>query len=553
MKNVLKTLAVFVLLAGTLIVAAPPTYIVAATATYYPDADVETTSCDGFVIHTQSTSTWSTLVNGAGTGADSAGSTALIRITDELTAQYASLTRGILVFDTSGLPDGATVTGATLSLYGNAKLDQKSCTPNINIYSAAPASDTNLVAGDYDSLGSTAYSSAISYGDWSTAGYNNFTLNSTGYGVISTTGVSYFGVRNANYDVANVAPGIDSDGKQSYLSFYTADQGVGYKPKLVVTYYTIATPSITAKAASSVATTTARLNAQIADDGLEACEVRFGYGTTTQAAVDFADYDTLTEWGGSYTTGQNPYVDVSSLVTDTTYYYRVQAKNSAGTVTSTDEITFDTLASLNEPTNFNALPSATSVALSWVKGVGASTTLIRFSYTTYPTDETEGEELYSGAGSSYTHSGVASGTTIYYSAFGESGGSYSSSYATALVTTLAGTGGELIFDDIEEPSNWFLDVDYTTQSGMFYYGTINDIADNLDMPRNTVWSLSALIIAMAGGFLVYAPRQSLLGGGAVMLIVMAISSAMWLIPGWILFVTLLILGGFGILHQRGGI
>lgn len=501
MKNVLKTLAVFVLLAGTLIVAAPPTYIVAATDTIVPDGD-------GAV------NAW----------APSSGTDRYSRVNDGSTSTY-------ITHDTPYV-----YTTFIFARIGSTNYELASISQGTSWGTVYRNSTTN-----------PATSSAWTWDD----------VNNAQFGVAVATSASTYDYQFFTFDATSGTGDIDYlRFKTTHMRYYT---GSTYVPRVAVfeieVNYTIpiGAPEIESKAASSVAKTTARLNAQIADDGGEACEVRFGYGTTTQAAVDFADYDTLTAWSGAYTIGQNPYVDVSSLTADTTYYYRVQAKNSAGTVTSTDEITFDTLAGLNEPTNFNALPSATSVALSWVKGVGASTTLIRFSYTTYPTDETEGQELYSGAGSSYTHSGVASGTTIYYSAFGESGGSYSSSYATALATTLAGTGGELDFNDIEEPSNWFLDVDYTTQSGMFYYGTINDISDNLDMPRNTVWSLSALIIAMAGGFLVYVTRQSLLGGGAVMLIVMAISSAMWLIPGWILFVTLLILGGFGILHQRGGI
>ena len=374
-------------------------------------------------------------------------------------------------------------------------------------------------------------------------------MNATGLAAINLTGATEIGIRNVNYDVANVAPSW-----QSYVSaniyWYTADQGAGYKPKLELTYYQVTSPEITADDESNVGQTTARLNSTLDNDGNDTCEVRFGYGETTQTAENFTSYDTVTDWVDGYETGEHPYIDVSSLSSDTTHFYRVQARNDAGTTTSSNEITFDTEADLNEPDNFIGIPTAISVALKWTKGIGASTTLIRYSFESYPTTTSSGTELYSSTGSNTTHTGLLSGTTVYYSAWGESGGGYSSSYETLMVTTLAGSATETDLTTPVEPANWFIDIDYTTQQNNPMYSTINDIADRLSVPRTTTWMSAAIIIAMIAAFAVYLWRKNLFIATVVLLIMMIIPSAQNLVPGYLIFITAVVIIGIGLNQRR---
>ncbi len=205
-------------------------------STFRPDANPESTSVDGWASHNENTTTWSVLVNGAGSYFDDdAGSLSVyIAFNDP---NWTSLARSIFLFDTSALPDDDTISAATLSLYGYNKDDTLSIAPDINIYSSNPASNTALANGDYDSLGSTAFSSVISYANWDTAGYNDFVLNSSGKSAISKTGISKFGGRNANYDVANSAPSTPGVNGSSKLYCYFAEQtGTDNDPKLVVTH-----------------------------------------------------------------------------------------------------------------------------------------------------------------------------------------------------------------------------------------------------------------------------------------------------------------------------
>ena len=146
--------------------------------------------------------------------------------------------RGIFLFNTSSLPDNCSIVKAVFSLYGWYKVDTFTVpiAPDVNVYSSNPASDTHLVGEDYATLGSTPFcDTPITFARWSTTGYNDFVLNAAGRAAISKTGITKLGTRNANYDVAGVAPNWESD-KAAQLISWAAEKGDEYKPKLVITY-----------------------------------------------------------------------------------------------------------------------------------------------------------------------------------------------------------------------------------------------------------------------------------------------------------------------------
>ncbi|MBN1692598.1 MAG: hypothetical protein JW845_03485 [Dehalococcoidales bacterium] len=204
--------------------------------TFYPDASPESSSVDGIVGETTKQS-FASLVADVGDGSnDSIESYYICSLAaDTVSNIWYNIFRGIFLFDTSGLPDNASITGATLSIYGYSKFDTVGWLPDINIYSSNPASNTTLVNGDYDSLGTVAFATAIGYNDWNTSGYNDFAFNSDGLNAISKTGISKFGTRNANYEVAG-SPPTWASGQYYAMMGRFAESGEGYKPKLVVTY-----------------------------------------------------------------------------------------------------------------------------------------------------------------------------------------------------------------------------------------------------------------------------------------------------------------------------
>jgi hypothetical protein len=201
--------------------------------TFYP-------SLDGYVDHFQTNQTWATIHDAAGNTADnvSAYSGTVQIVSTSTTNTWSAIVRSIYLFDTSALPDNAIISSATFSVYGGDKVDQGSWSPTMNIYSVNPSSNTSLTATDYATFGTTTYcDAAITYANMNAAGYNNFTLNSTGLSNISKTGITKIGLREATYDVANSAPTYVAS-KQFYFRGYYSEQGAGYQPKLVVTYTT---------------------------------------------------------------------------------------------------------------------------------------------------------------------------------------------------------------------------------------------------------------------------------------------------------------------------
>lgn len=219
---------------------------IGASQTFYPDADPETTSVDGSVTEFQTNGvTWATIRAAAGTDQNDSCAEPYSPHIQHGSAggdKWRYLRRFILVFPPASIPDDATFTGATLSLYAYGKNDDKGIAPATNIYSSASASTTELVPGDFNSLGSVAYcDSPVPYADWpsTTPGYQDWVLNAIGVAALSKTDVGRFGARFATYDVDGTIPDY-SDGvtENCYVLSYAAEQGSGYKPKLVVTYET---------------------------------------------------------------------------------------------------------------------------------------------------------------------------------------------------------------------------------------------------------------------------------------------------------------------------
>jgi hypothetical protein len=301
--------------------------IPASPMTFYPDSNPESTSVDGVVLrlslHGES---WSTLVSSAGNyNSDAYHNDGIVSIiSDNDTDNWESLSRAIILVDTSGLPDTAVITGGTLSVWGEVKNDTLNIAPDINIYASSPISNTDLVDADYQNLGTVAFSTPIAYANWSVSGYNNFTLNAAGLAQISKVGVSKFGVRNANYDVASITPAWSHSGNyMSELNFYTAEQpGNSQDPKLVVTY--ALPPSVTTQEATVTSNTTATGNGNITDTSGLNVDLR-GFEWDINSGVPYSNNATDS---GNFTTGAFTKA-LTGLPAGTLIYYRAIAHNSA--------------------------------------------------------------------------------------------------------------------------------------------------------------------------------------------------------------------------------
>ena len=195
--------------------------------------------------------TWADIKAGAGTLADDAGLGILVGYwrCSNVNAKFHANFRSAFLFDTSSLPDDATISAAVMSLNGFNKLDGGSNSPTYNVYSSNPASNTAIVAADYAVAlwGTTPFSDTpIAYGSWNVTGYNDWAFNAAGIAVIKKTAgdpITKLSVREVVYEVGASTPNWVTQA-ETYVYAYTSEDGAGKKPKLVVTYTLGGTPDI---------------------------------------------------------------------------------------------------------------------------------------------------------------------------------------------------------------------------------------------------------------------------------------------------------------------
>lgn len=174
-----------------------------------------------------------TATTGTGAYDDTANPNFTYIYTSNTSNQFRGMGRGVFLFDTSSIASGATVTSATLSIYGIGKTNGQG-SPEIDVVTANPASNTALAAGDYDynDFGTSPFAS-IAYASWSTTGYNDF---SVGASAVTKAGITKLGTR-VNWDTDNSYGGSWTSADITGYSCYTADQaGTTNDPKLVVVY-----------------------------------------------------------------------------------------------------------------------------------------------------------------------------------------------------------------------------------------------------------------------------------------------------------------------------
>ena len=281
---------------------------------FYPNAHVETASVDGYVDRVAASEAWATIRGGAGTAFNDSGSTAYVGIYFSVTAnKYLVIRRAPLLFYTASLPDGATITSATIALYGIAEVDTAAKDPYINVYTCNPISAIALENADYNIARwiTTACSTLKAEADWNLTSWNTFTLNAAGKAAISKTAVSKFGMMEAHYDAPNTDPAWGGGGTLDSVYAWTSADGGANKPVLTVNYtytVTLSVPGVTSGEHTIKATYNGTTVTLVVDEGLPT-EI------TNSTNVSFAVANSAADLV-SFASGVMPYVEYQKIYTD---------------------------------------------------------------------------------------------------------------------------------------------------------------------------------------------------------------------------------------------
>lgn len=203
------------------------------TTAFYPDANPETSTVDGYAGRSAVDESWASIRGGSGNANSSSGTVVSVSVAaSSTTNQWLNILRGIYLFDTSAIGSGNDPTSATFNFYATDKLDNFS--QSMDIVAVTPASNTDTANADYGTFGTTLLGT-ISISSITTSAWNSITLNSDGLAAISLTGITKLGLRLSG-DRTNTEPTWSHFG-DSHVNLRTADySGGSHAPYLNVTY-----------------------------------------------------------------------------------------------------------------------------------------------------------------------------------------------------------------------------------------------------------------------------------------------------------------------------
>lgn len=212
-------------------------------------------TCDGYAARVITAGgSWTSIRTGSGTSqSNTTTAGTMIRITCHAdTDKYYAIRRAGFAFDTSALGADAILSAVVLNLYSTDTYHVNTYDTvdgSLNVVSFSPSNPGTFAETDYNSFGTTIYTT-MSYADYTVSnGYKNFTLDATGRSTINKTGVSVLGMRigsdisgtgltwKASADVAVGIRWVDYTGTASDPSMditYTSGTPAVYKPSPIM-------------------------------------------------------------------------------------------------------------------------------------------------------------------------------------------------------------------------------------------------------------------------------------------------------------------------------
>jgi hypothetical protein len=218
-KRIFLVIIAAILLIGT----------VSATTVYYNP------SADGRIMRISVNSTWASIHDGAGTDNASTATTQSIQIqSSKDTNKYFWIYRNGFIFDTSAIPDNSTITSAKLCLYRSAS---STALGDLGLNVVSYTGTSSFQNPDYQSFGTTIFSTEKLLSTLSTSQYYNWSLNPDGIATINKTGSTALGLRYTP-DITNTEPTWIYNVLSS--ATFSMSEATDYKPVLEVTYANVA-------------------------------------------------------------------------------------------------------------------------------------------------------------------------------------------------------------------------------------------------------------------------------------------------------------------------
>jgi len=273
-----------------------------------------------------------------------------VRAGQSLAGETYHVYRGAVFFDTSSLSESAIISAAVLSFYGYYNSSDTDF--NVIVTNGQPTyPHDSMVVGDYNK---TNYSgeggSYATSGGWSTVGYNDITLTSTGRGWINKgDGATTKLVLRSSRDISATTP----SGREQVIG-YDAEEGAGKQPKLVVTYTVPVAPTVTTQAVDDIVPGGGTLNGNITDDGGASISQHGFCWKAGSDPVNIAGADGSSTLGvgaeGAFDQAK------TGLTENTAYYVRAYGTNSHSTAYGA-AVSWTTGETLSGVVSITAVPS----------------------------------------------------------------------------------------------------------------------------------------------------------------------------------------------------
>ena len=228
-------------------------------------------------------------------------------------------------FASFAIPDMATITSASLFLYGNTD----GSTVDFGVYILTSTYSNPFVVGDFDLFSghqaSGAYNGTVLNDLWNTSSYsaswNEFVFNADGLSAVLAKKNDTFlmaAISKEDYD--------NSANTDTEYVWFENSTVAGKEPYLSITYTTTVTaPTVTTQDPTNKLDTSLTANGNITSIGTAAVTTRgFKYGLTQADTWDVHE-------DGSFGTGAFT-ASITGLTKGTNYYMRAYATNSVGTV-----------------------------------------------------------------------------------------------------------------------------------------------------------------------------------------------------------------------------